>query len=179
MIKKFYFSEDMDAAVSTAEEAEQTEQFIETLEECKIAMHELSTQEDSLVSEFSPLILAISSTVKAVKEATTITVPGETREILEREGMGICQRMIDEFEKRGERLVRQMVPVRNHTSVSAVAFWCMIEVIIFLLAAFISTCAANAQFLHNTVLWKLLGYTSGFLAVSVSLLVFVCHKLKQ
>lgn len=87
----------MDAAVSTAEEAEQTEQFIETLEGCKIAMHELSTQADSLVSEFSPLILAISSTVKAVKEATTITVSGETREILEREGMGICQRMIDEF----------------------------------------------------------------------------------
>jgi hypothetical protein len=93
--------------------------------------------------------------------------------------MGICQRMLDEFEKRGERLVRQMVLVRNRTSVPTVAFWCMIEVIIFLLAAFICTCAANAQFIHNAVLWKLLGYTAGFLAVSVALTVFVCHKLKQ
>lgn len=131
MNNKFDFSEDMDAAVSTAKEAEQTEQLIETLEGCKTAMHELSTQADSLVREFSPLVLALSSTVKAVKEATTITVSGEAREILERESVGICQRMLDEFEKRGERLVRQMAPVRNRTSVPTVAFWCMIEAIIF------------------------------------------------
>ncbi len=179
MNNKFDFSEDMDAAVSTAKETEQTEQLIETLEGCKTAMHELSTQADSLVREFSPLILALSSTVKAVKEAATVTVSGEAREFLEREGMGICQRMLDEFEKRGERLVRQMAPVRNRTSIPTVAFWCMIEVIIFLLAAFICTCAANAQFIHNAVLWKLLGYTAGFLAVSVALTVFVCYKLKQ
>lgn len=91
MNNKFDFSEDMDAAVSTAKEAEQTEQLIETLEGCKTAMHELSTQADSLVREFSPLVLALSSTVKAVKEATTITVSGEAREILERESVGICQ----------------------------------------------------------------------------------------
>ncbi len=178
MSDKFDFSKDMDAAVSTAEETEQTEQLIETLEGCKTAMHELGTQADSLVREFSPLVLALSSTVKAVKEAATVTVSGETREFLEREGMGICQRMLDELEKRGERLVRQMTPVRNRTSVPTVAFWCMIEVIIFLLAAFICTCAANAQFIHDAVLWKLLGYTAGFLAVCMALTVFVCHKLK-
>lgn len=121
----------MDAAVSTAKELERTEQLIETLEGCKTALHELGTQADSLVREFSPLILALSSTVKAVKEAATVTVSAEARELLEREGLGICQRMLDEFEKRGERLVRQMAPVRNRTSVPTVAFWCMIEVIIF------------------------------------------------
>ena len=179
MSNKFDFSEDMDAAVSTAKELERTEQLIETLEGCKTALHELGTQADSLVREFSPLILALSSTVKAVKEAATVTVSAEARELLEREGLGICQRMLDEFEKRGERLVRQMAPVRNRTSVPTVAFWCMIEVIIFLLAAFICPCAANAQFIHSAVLWKTIGYTTGFLAVSVALTVLVCHKLKQ
>lgn len=72
-----------------------------------------------------------------------------------------------------------MVPVRNRTSVPTVAFWRMVEVIIFLLATFIYTCAANVQFIHNAVLWKMLGYTAGFLAVSGALTVFVCHKLKQ
>lgn len=72
-----------------------------------------------------------------------------------------------------------MAPVRNRTSVPTVAFWCMIEVIIFLLAAFICTCTANAQFIHSAVLWKTIGYTTGFLAVSVALTVLVCHKLKQ
>ncbi len=38
---------------------------------------------------------------------------------------------------------------------------------------------ANAKFIHCLMLWKVLGYSAGLLVLSVTLTVFVCHKLKQ
>lgn len=68
--------------------------------------------------------------------------------------------------------------MRDRVVISATAFWCMIEVIIFLLAAFICTCMANTWFIHSVMLWKMLGYTAGFLVVCIALTIFICRKLK-
>lgn len=45
-----------------------------------------------------------------------------------------------------------MTPERSRTSVPIMAFWCMVEVIIFLLAAFVRTHTANDQFIHTAML---------------------------
>lgn len=177
--ERFDFSEEIDAALSAAKETEQAERLVETVEGCRTVLKELSARVDSLAGEFSPLTQALASTVKAVREAATVTVSGEAKELLEREGAEICRKMLDELETRGGRLVRQMAPVRDRASVPVVVFWCMAETVVFLLAAFICTCAANAQFVHSVMLWRILGYTAGTLAVCIALTVFVCHKLKR
>ena len=53
-----------------------------------------------------------------------------------------------------------------------------VETVVFLLATFICTCMVNAQFIHNTMLWKMLGCVAGFLLLCIGLTAFVCHKLK-
>lgn len=73
----------------------------------------------------------------------------------------------------------ERLSMRDRVTISDTAFWCLIEAVIFLLAAFICTCMANARFMHSVMLWKMLGGTAGFLALCIALTVFVCHKLKQ
>ena len=63
--------------------------------------------------------------------------------------------------------------------ISATAFWCMVEAIISLAAAFVCTCMANSQFIHSLMLWKILGYTAGFLVLCIVLTIFICRKLRQ
>lgn len=83
MSNKFDFSGDIDSAVSTAKELELTEKLTEIVEDYMAAVHELNTGTGLLVRVFSPLIPALDTTVKAVKEATIVTVSGRARELLE------------------------------------------------------------------------------------------------
>lgn len=87
-------------------------------------------------------------------------------------------RMTDALENESAKLFDRLV-AKDRVVISTVSFWCMIEVIIFLLAVLVCTCAANARFIHDVMLWKMLGYTVGFLIASIILTVLVCHKLKQ
>ena len=68
---------------------------------------------------------------------------------------------------------------KHRVVISATAFWCMIEVIVSLLAAFACVFMANARFIHSVMLWKVLGYSAGFLVVCVALTIFTYHKLKR
>ena len=96
----------------------------------------------------------------------------------EQEGEAICRKMAEGINKESVRLLNHL-SMRDCVVISATAFWCMIEVIIFLLAAFICTCMTNAEFIHSLMLWKVLGYSAGFLVVCVALTVFTYHKLKH
>lgn len=73
----------MDSVVSTVKELELTEKLIGMVEDYMAAIHELNTGTGLLVRVFLPLILALDTTVKAVKEATIVTVSGRARELLE------------------------------------------------------------------------------------------------
>lgn len=85
----------------------------------------------------------------------------------------LCDRLESECSKLIGRL-----SAGNRVIISSTAFWCMIEALIFLAAAFICICAANVHLLHSVWLWKLLGSFVVFLAVCIALTVLVCHKLK-
>lgn len=73
----------MDSAVFTAKELELTEKLTEIVEDYMAAVHELNAGTGLLVRAFSPLIPALDTTVKAVKEATIVPVSGRARELLE------------------------------------------------------------------------------------------------
>lgn len=62
--------------------------------------------------------------------------------MLEREGEAICRKITDRIDKESEKLLDRL-SMRDRVVISATAFWCMMEVIIFLLVAFTGTCIAN------------------------------------
>ena len=41
------------------------------------------------------------------------------------------------------------------------------------------TCMANAKFIHSLMLWKVIGYSAGFLVFCIALTIFTYHKLKR
>jgi len=55
----------------------------------------------------------------------------------------------------------------------------MVEAIAFLLAAFMCIRVINGHFIHHVVLWKMLGYISGFLAAWIMLTICICRKSQQ
>ena len=86
--------------------------------------------------------------------------------------------MAERIDKESARLLERL-SMKDRVVISTTAFWCMVEVIVSLLFAFICTCMANARFIHSLMLWKILGYSAGLLAVCIALTIFICHKLKH
>ena len=128
--------------------------------------------------DFLEIDVAIPAAEKMQQEdRTAVVLDNNSRRVLEQEGDAICRKTTEMIGKEGKKLMDRL-SMRDRTIVSTVVFWCMVETVVFLLATFICTCMVNAQFIHNTMLWKMLGCVAGFLLLCIWLTAFVCHKLK-
>lgn len=174
---RFDFSE-IDAALSAAERIQEKDRLTDALENTYRTVGILSDKVEKLESRLSEVLPRLDEAVSSLREASKLTISGEARRTLEQEGEAICRKMADRIDKESARLLERL-SMRDRMVISATAFWCMIEVIVSLLAAFICTCMANARFIHSVMLWKVLGYTAGFLVVCVALTVFTYHNLKR
>lgn len=133
---------------------------------------------EKLESRFSETLPKLDDAVSSLRGASKITIGEESRRALEREGEAVCQKIAGRIDKESAKLLDHL-SMKDRVVISTTAFWCMIEVIIFLLVAFICTCMANVRFIHSLMLWKILGYSAGLLAVCIALTIFTCHKLKR
>ena len=174
---RFDFSE-IDAALPAAERMQEKDRLTDALENNYKAVDILSDKVEKLESRLSEVLPGLDEAVSSLCGASKITISEEARRTLEQEGEAVCRKMAESINRESARLLERL-SMRDRVVISATAFWCMIEVIVSLLAAFICTCMANARFIHSLLLWKTLGYSAGFLAVCIALTVFVCHKLKQ
>ena len=174
---RFDFSE-IDAALPAAERMQEKDRLTDALENNYRAVGILGDRVEKLESRLSEVLPGLDEAVSSLREANKITISEEARRTLEQEGEAICRKMAEGINKESVRLLNHL-SMRDCVVISATAFWCMIEVIIFLLAAFICTCMTNAEFIHSLMLWKVLGYSAGFLVVCVALTVFTYHKLKH
>ena len=174
---RFDFSE-IDAALSAAERIQEKDRLTDALENTYRTVGILSDKVEKLESRLSEVLPRLDEAVSSLREASKLTISGEARRTLEQEGEAICRKMADRIDKESARLLERL-SMRDRMVISATAFWCMIEVIVSLLAAFICTCMANARFIHSVMLWKVLGYTAGFFVVCVALTIFTYHKLKR
>lgn len=176
MNKKFDFSE-IDGALPAAEKMQEEDRIIGALENNYKAVGILNDKLEKLENRLSEALPGLDGAVSSLHEASTVTVSEEAKRRLEQEGDAICRKIAGMIDSESTKLLNRL-SMKDRVIISTTAFWCMVETIIFLLAAFICTCAANAQFMHSVMLWKTLGYTAGALAVCIALTVFVCHKLK-
>lgn len=174
---RFDFSE-IDAALPAAEKMQEEDRIIGALENNYKAVGILNDKLEKLENRLSEALPGLDGAVSSLHEASTVTVSEEAKRTLEREGEAICRKIADRIDKESAKMLDRL-SIRDRVVISTTAFWCMVEVVIFLLAAFICTCMANARFIHSVMLWKVLGYTAGFLVLCIGLTVFVCHKLKQ
>ncbi|MCS2314154.1 hypothetical protein NXW44_07925 [Phocaeicola vulgatus] len=174
---RFDFSE-IDAALPAAERMQEKDRLTDALENNYKAVGILSDKVEKLESRLSEILPGLDEAVSSLRGASRITISEESRRVLEQEGEAVCRKMAERIDKESARQLA-LLSMRDRVVISATAFWCMIEVIIFLLAAFICTCMANAWFIHSVMLWKMLGYTAGFLVVCIALTIFTCHKLKR
>lgn len=174
---RFDFSE-IDAALPAAEKMQEEDRIIGALENNYKAVGILNDKLEKLENRLSEALPGLDGAVSSLYEASTVTVSEEAKRTLEREGEAICRKIADRIDRESAKMLDRL-SMRDRMVISATAFWCMIEVIASLLAAFICTCMANARFIHSVMLWKVLGYTAGFLVLCIGLTVFVCHKLKQ
>ncbi len=177
MDKRFDFSE-IDKVLPTAEKMQEKDRMTDALENNYKAVCILSVNVERLENRLSDALPKMDGAVSSMREASTVTVSEEARQTLEQEGDAICRKIADRIDKEGTRLLDRLL-MKDRVVISATAFWCLIEAVIFLLAAFFCTCMANARFIHDAMLWKILGCTAGFLIACITLTVLVCHKLKQ
>lgn len=177
MSKKFDFSK-IDEALPTAEKMQEQDRMTDALENNYEAVRILSANVEKLENRLSEVLPKMDGAVSSLHRASKVTVSEEARKTLEREGEKICRKMADRMESECARLAGRLA-AHDRVLISATAFWCMIVTIISLAAAFVCTCAANASFIHNALLWEMLGCTAAFLVVCVVLTIFICRKLKQ
>lgn len=177
MNKKFDFSE-IDGALPTAEKMQEQDRMTDALENNYEAIRILSANVEKLENRLSEALPKMDRAVSSLREASTVTVSDEARKTLEQEGDKICRKMADRMESECAMLAGRL-SANDRVLISATAFWCMVEAIISLAAAFTCTCMANSQFIHSLMLWKILGYTAGFLVLCIVLTIFICRKLRQ
>ena len=174
---RFDFSE-IDAALPAAEKMPEEDRIIGALENNYKAVGILNDKLEKLENRLSEALPGLDRAISDLHEVSKITVSDEAKRTLEQEGEAICRKIADRIDRESAKML-DCLSMRDRVLISPTAFWCMIETVIFLLAAFICTCMANARFIHSVILWKVLGYTAGFLVLCIGLTVFVCHKLKQ
>ena len=174
---RFDFSE-IDAALPAAEKMQEEDRIIGALENNYKAVGILNDKLEKLENRLSEALPRLDGAVSSLHEASTVTVSEEAKRTLEREGEAICRKIADRIDKESAKMLDRL-SIRDRVVISTTAFWCIVEVVIFLLAAFICTCMANARFIHSVMLWKVLGYTAGFLVLCIGLTIFTCRKLKE
>ena len=174
---RFDFSE-IDGALPAAEKMEERDRMTDALENNYEAVGILNDRVEKLENRLTQALSALDGAVSSLRGASKVTVSEESRRVLEREGEAICRKMTEMIGKEG-RMLLDRLSMRDRVIVSTAVFWCMMETLVFLLAAFICTCMVNAQFIHCILLWKMLGGTAGFLLLCIGLTILVCHKLKQ
>lgn len=177
MDKKFDFSE-IDKALPAAEKMQEKERTTDALENNYEAVRLLNANVEKLENRLSEALAKVGEAVSSLRAASTVTVSGEARQALEREGEEICRKIARRTKNEAARLLDRL-SMKDRIVISSTAFWCMIEVIIFLAAAFVCTCMANGQFIHSPLLWKILGCMAGSLTACIILTVFTCRKLRQ
>lgn len=177
MNKKFDFSE-IDGALPTAEKMQEKDRMTDALENNYEAVRILSANVEKLENRLSEALPKMDGAVSSLHRASKVTVSEEARKTLEQEGEKICRKMADRMERECARLAGRL-SASNRVLISVTAFWCMVETIISLAAAFVCTCMAISQFIHSLILWKILGYTAGFLVLCIVLTIFICRKLRQ
>ena len=174
---RFDFSE-IDAALPAAERMQEKDRLTDALENNYKAVGILSANVEKLENKLSEALSEMDGAVSSLREASKVTVSLVARKALEQEGEKICRKMADRMESECARLAGRL-SANDHVFISSTAFWCMVEAIISLATAFVCTCMANSQFIHSLMLWKILGYTAGFLALCIVLTIFMRHKLRQ
>lgn len=176
MNKKFDFSE-IDEALPAAEKMQEQEHIINALENNYEAVRILSANVEKLENRLSEALPKMDGAVSSLRQASTVTVSEEARRTLEREGDAICRKIADRIDSESAKMLERL-SMRGRAIISTTAFWCMIIVITALSAFFLCVLVANDSFIHSEILWKIMGYTAGFLAVSIPLIIFTCHKLR-
>lgn len=174
---RFDFSE-IDAALSAAERMQEKDRLTDALENNYKAVGILGDRMEKLESRLSEVLPGLDETISSLRGVSKITIGEEARRTLEQEGEAVCRKMAESINRESARLLERL-SMRDRVLISATAFWCMVEVIVSLLAAFACICMANAEFIHSLMLWKVLGYTAGFLVVCIALTIFTYHKLKH
>lgn len=174
---RFDFSE-INAALPAAERMQEKDRLTDALENNYKAIGILSDKVEKLESRLSEVLPGLDEAVSSLRGASKITIGEESRRVLEQEGEAVCRKMADRIDKESARLLERL-SMRDRVVISTTAFWCMTEVIVSLLAAFACVFMANAKFIHSLMLWKVLGYSAGFLTVCIALTVFTYHKLKR
>lgn len=177
MDRKFDFTE-MDEALSGAGKIQETERMADALEENYKAVRILSERVKRLEGRLSETLTKTDGVVSSLQQASRITVSEESKQALAREGDAICRKMADRMKSEYARMVGRLSG-DDRVTISSTAFWCMVETLVSLGAAFACTCAANLHFMHSALLWKMLGCTVLFLVVSIALTIIICRKLKR
>lgn len=173
---RFDFSE-IDAALPAAERMQEKDRLTDALENNYRAVGILGDRVEKLESRLSETLPKLDEAVTSLQEASRVTVSEEARRKLEQEGEAICRKMAGMIDGECAELLGRL-SMRDRVVVSSTAFWCMVDVIVSLLFAFIFTFMANARLIHSLMLWKVLGCSSALLVICVALTIFICHKLK-
>lgn len=147
---RFDFSE-IDAALPAAERMQEEDRVADALENNYKAVRILGANVERLENRLSEALPRLDGAVSSLREAGRITVSGEARRTLEREGDAICRKIAGRIDRESAKMLDRL-SMRDRVTISDTAFWCLIEAVIFLLAAFICTCMANARFMHSVML---------------------------
>ena len=157
---------------------QETARVTDALENNCRAVGILGERLEILENRFSETLPRIEKASSSPHETGKVTVSEEARNTLEREGERICRKVADRLRNECAELFDRL-SAKDRVVIPCVLFLCMIEVIIFFLSAMICFIAANARFIHSTILWEITGYITCVTVACIVLTVFLCRKSKR
>ena len=117
----------------------------------------LNDRLEKLENRFPEALPKIEKAVSSLREAGKVTVSGEARKILEQDGERVCRKMADRLRNECTGFFDRL-SAKGRVVIPGVLFLCMAGVTVFPSVATVCFMAANARFVHGTILWKITGY---------------------
>lgn len=125
---RFDFSE-IDAALPAAERMQEEDRVADALENNYKAVRILGANVEKLENRLSEALPRLDGAVSSLREAGRITVSGEARRTLEREGDAICRKIAGRIDRESAKMLDRL-SMRDRVTISDTAFWCLIEAVI-------------------------------------------------
>lgn len=98
--------------------------------------------------------------------------------MLEQDGEGACRKMADRLQNECAGLFDRL-SAKGRVVIPGVLLLCMAGVTVFPPVATVCFMAANARFVHGTILWKITGYITCAIVSGIVLPFFMCRGLPR
>lgn len=176
MSSKFDF-EEADAAIQNAEAKGKYERGMQAYTNATTQVDEATQKMTDCKDELDNFANTMQPVIKDLNEACTIKLPEEVKKAYNAMFDNACDKMVKRIEEAGRKAEKRIKDREDRKTVSEPLFYCMWWIIVMLSMFFGCVWYANYEFLHLTMLWKMITYIAGLGIVGFLCIIYYFKKM--